>query len=147
MIVRPAEWGDLDRVVEMLRAFHAEAEKEAQAPFSEEAVWLTCRGMLDSEAAFLGLLEAAEGPVGVLGGLCHRLWYSTARAAQEVFWYVEPRHRGQGVRLLRAFEAWARERGVGHPAMIGLANERSEGMDRLYRRLGYEPVERLYRKV
>lgn len=72
--------------------------------------------------------------------------------AVEMFWFILPRFRGgiAGVRLLLAFDDWARQRGVKRAAMIHLETE-TNGVEKaklsaLYERMGFFPVEINYIK-
>lgn len=72
--------------------------------------------------------------------------------AVENFWFILPKFRGgtAGVRLLQAFDDWARSNGVKRAAMIHLVGE-TEGVEKarlsaLYERMGFFPVEINYVK-
>ena len=65
--------------------------------------------------------------------------------AMEMFWYVDKPHRGQGLKLFKAFEDWARDVGAdrmvtGHP----VPNEQDFGQ--FYARQLYVPLEIHYTK-
>jgi GNAT superfamily N-acetyltransferase len=57
-------------------------------------------------------------------------------------WWVEPGHRGIGVRLYYALERWARARGAVALQMIAP----TEAVAAIYRRLGYGAIETIYQK-
>ena len=88
-----------------------------------------CCIVLDIDGAAQGLLmaEAFEHPFGA------GLW------AKETVWFVSEQHRGRGaLRMLDAYEAWAREKGC---VAIGMASLESNDVSALYARRGYAPVE------
>lgn len=64
----------------------------------------------------------------------------------ENFWYVIPEYRGSGIRLLKQFEAWAKEQGAKRVAMIHLLQLSPKELEHLYIRLGYQPIEVNYIK-
>lgn len=66
--------------------------------------------------------------------------------ACESFWYVLQNHRGQGARLLFAYERWARERGAKRIAMVHLELLQPGILGPLYERLGYRKIETNYLK-
>ena len=85
---------------------------------------------------------AGEKPVGYLAATCVQNFYNWRLIATQQMWYVLPEFRGSraGVRLVRAFEEWARERrceaiymGVEH----NVANAETERTAHLIGRLGY----------
>jgi len=61
--------------------------------------------------------------------------------AVETFWMVLPEHRGQGLKLFRAFENWADEQGCKVKAMIHMADSFPFALAKLYKRKGYELAE------
>lgn len=73
--------------------------------------------MLDRIDADGGLFTS---PRGMIGGVISPAWCAPNwLAAVELFWWAED---GQGLRLLRRFEAWARERGANEIRMTTLAS-------------------------
>jgi GNAT superfamily N-acetyltransferase len=57
--------------------------------------------------------------------------------ASELFLWVEPEHRGSGVRLIRRGEQWARDQGAEFMHLVSP----SRAVNALYERLGYTQVE------
>jgi len=72
-------------------------------------------------------------PKGMLGGVIAPGWCAPDwTAAVELFWWAED---GQGLRLLRRFEEWAKDRGANEIRMTTLAAmPRAEKLLRGYRR-------------
>jgi GNAT superfamily N-acetyltransferase len=66
--------------------------------------------------------------------------------AVETFWYVTPEHRGSGLKLIKAFEAWAKRNNCDACAMIHLADSFENRLPNLYNRLDYELVEQHFVK-
>jgi GNAT superfamily N-acetyltransferase len=66
------------------------------------------------------------------------------RTGHELFWWVEPEQRGHGLKLLKALEEWARDRGAQSFQMGGM--RALKNLDNIYKRVGYEPSESIYRK-
>lgn len=101
-----------------------------------------------SAGNWIHLTESGEGVVfqvkdelGVAGFICGykaRNIDTGKWTAQMWHWYVEPRATGQGIALLRRFEAWAKEVGcevtsIGCTAGLWRSKHRA-----LYDRLGYK---------
>lgn len=59
--------------------------------------------------------------------------------AQEVFWWLDPAHRGYGVYLLRRGERWARAQGAKRLALMAPADK--PRVMEIYEAVGYERVE------
>lgn len=95
-------------------------------------------------AIFLALED--ERIVGAIGGIFHREAYSDERVCQEFFWFIELESRGEGFRLYRAFEKWAREQGCNELRMVHLIDSMPDKVALFYQRMGYSKTEVLYSK-
>jgi GNAT superfamily N-acetyltransferase len=139
-MIRLATIEDLPRVVEMGRRFrretsYAEKLKENAAQMLALAERLVAgNGLL--------LAERSERLIGMLGFVVYPHFISGEITAGEIFWWVEPEFRGEGLRLLREAEKCARQAGATRMQMIA-PNDR---VAHVYRRVGYEFVESTYQK-
>ena len=94
-----------------------------------------CTLVLEYEGQVHGLLMASwfEHPFGA------------GRYAKETVWYVAPVARGPGaIKMLDAYEAWARVQGC---VAVGMASLATNDVSRLYERRGFAPVETHFLKV
>lgn len=66
--------------------------------------------------------------------------------AVETFWFVSPEHRGQGLKLLKAFENWGKEKKCKRLALIHLTDSFPEILEKIYIRKKYKLVEKHYLK-
>ena len=91
-----------------------------------------------------GLLIAERDGVivGMLGFIIHAHFISGEKIAGEVFWWTEPEHRGDGMRLLKEMERRAREAGCKYMQMVSP----TEKVAKFYERLGYEFMESTYQR-
>jgi GNAT superfamily N-acetyltransferase len=101
-------------------------------------------------AIFASRDDAEEKPgmiTGAIGGILHPDLYDGSRTiADEFFWFARPEHRGAGVALYRAFEAWARERGASEIQMCHLIDSMPAKVARFYAGAGFRAVEVRYSK-
>jgi GNAT superfamily N-acetyltransferase len=105
------------------------------------------RGMLASGVGvLLGAFDADGNICGAIGGSIFPDFQTNDLVATEFFWFALPDRRGQGLRLLRAFEQRAAERGAARIVMVHLEDLNAESMGKLYARLGYRLRERIYFK-
>jgi GNAT superfamily N-acetyltransferase len=86
--------------------------------------------------------DPASRLTGMIGVLVYDHPYSGERTGFDLFWWVEPEARGHGVRLMRAAEAWARDRGATRMQMV--APTARVGL--LYQRLGYHAIETAFQR-
>lgn len=104
--------------------------------------------MLSAKTAFLVLLEDDGVPVGAMGILVAPSTYWDRWSANETFWYVDEDSRTgtAPVRMLRVAETEAKSLGCS----IFFAGHKTEFnhdvMERLYKKFGYEPLEKIYVK-
>ena len=92
-------------------------------------------------------LSEVEGEIrGALGAMAHPDVNSGRMIASEFFWFMHPNYRGGGMRLLQAYEDWAKERGCTEVRMVHLMDLGASSLKRIYERRGYEAAEIHYRK-
>jgi RimJ/RimL family protein N-acetyltransferase len=132
--VRSAKSSDIPRIVQMGCRFRAESSyskylAENSAKMAELAEMLISKDGL--------LILEREEITGMLGFVVHEHFISGERVAGEVFWWVEPEHRGDGLKLVDEMKRRARLLGCAYIHMIAP----SERVARLYRHLGFEWVE------
>lgn len=99
--------------------------------------------LLDGETGAIFVSEREGAVVGMIGLLAFVHPIAGELTVAEVFWWVEPEHRGGGVRLLKRAEQWARALGAVKLFMIAPTAE----VGQLYERLGYESLETCYQRA
>jgi GNAT superfamily N-acetyltransferase len=139
-MIRAATAADVPRLVEMGRRFrsvtgYAKILAENPEKMAELA------GQLVSQGGLL-VSERSGTLVGMLGFIVYPHFISGETTGGEVFWWVEPEHRGEGVKLLREAERLARAAGAQKMQMIAP----TERVATFYQRLGYEFVEASYQR-
>lgn len=139
--IRAASLVDVPRMVEMGQRFRNETVYAAQRhPWTEMAT-LAAR-LIVSDAAIVLVAERDGRVVGMFGALLFAHHLTGLQTAGELFFWVEPEHRGCGVRLLRRAERVATARGAVSMQMIAPTPD----VETLYGRLGYTPLEVAYEK-
>jgi len=142
-MIRRAEPKDMERILEMGQRFVAETSYlSILGGVSIERVMTTIANVALSPDGVI-LLSGENGSTsGMIAMLTYDHPFSGERTAFEVVWWVDPEARGNGVRLLKAAERWAKEQGAVKVQMIA-PNER---IGALYTRLGYSPVETSFQR-
>ena len=139
--LREAALEDLPAVVAMGQQFLQSTSYRDL--ISENPVQMTAMAtlLIDSSTGLLLVAEQADELLGMIGMLVMDHPLSGERIASELFWWVDPVHRGSlGMRLLKQAEDWARAQGV---VTIMLAAP-DAAVGRIYERLGYRQVELAY---
>jgi GNAT superfamily N-acetyltransferase len=95
------------------------------------------------------LLRHHHEVIGGLGGAITPDLNDGRLCAQELFWFVDPQHRGGSgsVRLVQAFEEWAVSKGAVEMRMVRLlTGGDTERLDGFYTKRGYGKLEMHYWK-
>jgi RimJ/RimL family protein N-acetyltransferase len=146
MTVRQATEMDIPQIVDMAGAFFFEM-RAVELSFDEESAADTAMKLITSDDGSLIVAEMDGKLVGMAGAIAFSHYMSASnKVAQEMFWWVDKEHRGGivAMRLLRAMEDWAKERGCSSLTMICLPID--SPAEEIYKRTGYRPLERSYIK-
>lgn len=141
-MIRRAVEGDIPRLIEMGQRFVEETPYRDLIAIDPDRLSATVRYVLASENGVVLVSGSDASITGMIALTAYDHPYSGERTAFELVWWVEPEARGDGVRLLRAAEEWAREQGAKHMQMVAP----NAKVGRLYSRLGYAPVETSYQR-
>lgn len=99
------------------------------------------------EEQMLVVMKADGVIVGGAGGITGPIFFNeNSKVGFEYFWWIEPPYRGRGLRLLEGLEGAAKAAGCTHWVMMALEDQTVEQVDVLYRRRGYQRIERGYLK-
>jgi GNAT superfamily N-acetyltransferase len=99
--------------------------------------------LLQGDVGTIFVAEREGALVGMIGLMAFMHPIGGEPTVTEVFWWMEPEHRGGGVRLLKRAEQWAREMGAVKLFMIAPTPD----VGQLYERLGYESLETTYQRA
>ena len=135
---------DLPKLIEGAHSFYAEGK--LPGPFSPDRFIKGWAGLLESRIGLLLGFEKDGEIAGAIGGTIFPDMTTPKVHATELFWYVKPEHRGAGIKLLLEFEKAARDRGADRIWMIHLVELNDGPLDKLYERLGYRFVEKVFVK-
>ena len=145
--IRNATEADVETIVKMARHFIAFAPHAAVAEYDDEDLANAARACMQH-----GLLIVAEQDgeiIGMLLGIISSLWFARRTLwASELAWWVEPAARGgtAGIRLVTAFQDWAREQGAKVVAMSSLHLDHDTRVGNVLERMGFEQSEHTYIK-
>jgi GNAT superfamily N-acetyltransferase len=135
-LVRQGTLEDVSRFVELGLRFYGEQQREAcPKALARFAMAHVC----DADKVYL---VAGDPIAACLCGMIAPHYLTAEKAAFKTAWYAIPEARGYGAHLLRAFEAWAKERGAQRLFVAG----RNARTLTLLSRLNYEPLETVFSK-
>ena len=136
--VRLAKAGDVEALIEMSKAVHAEG---GVMPMSESRVRILADRAVKRDRFFCGVIGEVGKLEAVIALMIGQYWYSTTPHLEEIFAYVRPEFRSsaRAKALLEFAKFMASD--VGVPLIIGvLSNNRTEAKIRLYKRQLGEPA-------
>jgi GNAT superfamily N-acetyltransferase len=137
--VRMATAEEIPRIVEMGRRFRSESSYNEHLPENVEKMTKLAMHLLSKDG--LLVLEREGQIIGMLGFIIHSHFISGETLAGEVFWWVEPEFRGDGLKLVEETKRLARLAGAKFLDMVA-PNKR---VARLYDCLGYQWLESTHR--
>ncbi len=139
---REATIEDIPRMVRMGQRFRAESIYASRLHDSPEHMAALGARLIGSADGICYVIDRDGQLTGMIGMLVFAHHFSGERTAGELFFWVEPEHRGQGLRLLKAAEAWARDQRATTIQMIAPTQD----VEVLYQRVGYHKLEVAYEK-
>lgn len=149
-MIRRAQSTDIDRLIEMGRAFFAEAGHENSCPgFTFDAASFARTLALLASHGLLLVVDKGNGPVG-MGAIdvSRAYWNHNVVLSREAFWYCDPEYRkGLGRKLLTAMETAAGDYGATVFDVVAEPGPRSKPLEYLYEKAGFDPAEKTFRKV
>jgi GNAT superfamily N-acetyltransferase len=145
--VRAPKPADLPALLALAQRMHAEGAYSF-LPFDPKKVallFVACGAMKDHFAA---VADRGGAPVGFLGGKLATYPFCNETLATDLGFFVAPEHRAStaAVRLLRAFRAWAKERGAREVSLGVSSGVDVERIGALYERMGFRAMGGIYRE-
>jgi GNAT superfamily N-acetyltransferase len=137
-LIRPYAATDLERVLELGAMMHAES-RYASLDFDPDKLVDLSDAVL-TNPAYLCLVAEEEGEVvGLIVGYVIPHWFGNDLTSGDLAVYVAPEHRKGmiGVKLVKAYTAWAKSMGVKEPMLGVSAGITPARIGDLYKRLGY----------
>ena len=144
MTIRKAVAGDFPAIIAAIQDFVATSSYAKHDTVDAAHVGATLTALSASHDGVVLVLEDNDDFAGCYVGMAHQHLFSGARMLGELFVYVRPDLRGRGKKLKAAAEEWARGRGC--QSVTFSFPESAAHLDPVYRKWGYEPCERSYRK-
>jgi GNAT superfamily N-acetyltransferase len=143
-VIRQANQTDIFDLLVLARGFSREAP--AMHKWDKDKTEALLKAVIDTPNCVTYIWEEDGEVVGGLLGTLQPLFMSHTLVAAELAWFVDESVRGKSgaLRLVKAFEGWAKDQGADYITMAdieGIAN-----LGKLYNRLGYEKTETSYSK-
>lgn len=140
-MIRPATLDDLTALVALAELMHGES-RYSVLPFSEGKMFGLLAKLIESGDGCVLVAQKGGQVVGGFVGMVAAHWFSTGLIASDFGLFVHPDHRGgmAAARLLKAFIAWARDKGAAMITAGITTGVHVESTTRLYQALGFQPA-------
>ena len=145
--IRPATQADLPVIAQMGMKFIQYTEYRSVVAASAEDIEKSLMTVLEIGAIFVAEIDGAVR--GFIAGLVHPAWFSPhTKIAMEMAWWMEEDYRKgtAGVRLVQAYESWAKQTGASFICMSDLIVNGEAPLSGLLPRMGYRLTERTHMK-
>lgn len=145
-MIRPATIDDIPRIVDLGKMLHQES-RYAPISFNEEKVATLMRYLIEKDGVVF-VAEVDGEIVGGIAGAITEFWFSSETQAFDYSFFLAPeaRHGMQAVRLMSAFENWARIHGARQIDMGITTDINVDKSARLYTGMGYKECGKLFVK-
>ena len=146
-MIRPATVDDIETIIAIGRVMHEESVYKNLSFCGDKVGSLLA--VLISERNGVVFVAEREGVIlgGFAGGIAD-FWFGNDSHAFDYGLFILPKHRGgsASIRLLSAFEHWAKEMGAAWCDIGITTGVHLEQTSRLYQKLGYNQSGLLFRK-
>lgn len=145
MVFRLATLADVPAIVLMGLRFIQETSYRDQIAQNPAAMAAIVTRLVDTDIGDVCVVEKDGALVGMLGMFVWQHPISDERIASEMFWWVEPEHRGgrAGMQMLRWAEDWAAAQHAQRVLMIAP----TDAVAHVYERRRYTKVETTYTRA
>lgn len=139
-IVRSAKEEDYPGVLKLIREFIDERLERVGFGFYEGHLFEKMKQykdtsfVLEMDGEIAGVLAGTVIPDLPTGQMCY----------QEIMWFITKEKRSKGVVMLKEIINIIKEAGVHRIVMVALENETLGMLEHIYKRLGFNPLERHY---
>ncbi len=142
-MLREARHDDILRMVELGRQFFAEAGLTDFMEYDEESAAGTFFGLIDNPDGAVFVMEVDGQVVGGVGAILAPHYFNLQhKSGQELFWYVDPQHRGgrESLQMLKTVQSWAKDRGA-ETLVLARMKTSPSAVGVLYERMGFGQME------
>ena len=143
-VLREATLEDVPRLVELARIFRQSTNYQSIIRENVDALTATAARLVAGPDSTVIVATVKDYVVGMIGLLAFPHHASGDRTVSELFFWVQPEHRGCGKQLLAEAEGWARREGATTIQLLCPYDTPEVGS--FYFRAGYAPIEIGYSK-
>lgn len=146
MIVRRAEQNDVHGIVALGRKLHKESEYSI-LKFNQDKAVKMVSSMVESESHAIFIVFDGSDMIGMIGCECETTYFSDEKVSGEHMVYVIPEKRASMAfsLLINKFIEWSTSKNAKALYLRTSSGINAIGIDKIYRRLGFDQVGGIYR--
>lgn len=147
-MIRRATREDVDQIADLLKLAHGWSERYGRVGYSELRTTAFLYNMIGENPNMYIVVDEVDGKIkGILIGEIQPDWLTDGHRAFTHLIYAAPGHNG--LALIRSFVKYAKSWKKVKKIMIATSydDERSERVDKLFQRMGFESVGKQYLEV
>ena len=122
------------------------AEESKFVNFNSDVAIGNVKKLIRTNIGVLFLAYDNSKLIGMICGIKYPDFLTGLLTATELFWFVDKKKRGIGLRLLIKFESWARKENCKNIIMMHLSDSMPETVKTIYEKKGYKHLESHYIK-
>lgn len=138
-MIRPMSPSDVNTCIAMGHDMHLESYFKTMdfSPLKLTQLWQMIVAQPDAFCAFVA--EKEDKIIGMFVGVCQEHWFGFDKVACDLALYVTPEERGgtTAIRLIKAYEQWARDVGASEIHIGTSTNINSERVTKLFEKMGF----------
>ncbi len=116
-------------------------------PLDEQSFVNFVSRVIDGGIGTVFVIEKDGEFVGAIGAIMNPDFLTGRKSAAELFWFVQPEHRGSSsIRMLKMLEDWSVENDCHTLHMVHLECSMADKLPDMYQRMGYRKFETWWRK-
>ncbi|NBW21506.1 MAG: GNAT family N-acetyltransferase [Caulobacteraceae bacterium] len=146
-MIRLATANDDEAILAMAKEFISFSPYADFASTTDNELRATIKWCMSNATIFVS--ENNGTLIGMLIAIIAPMWYApTALVASEMAWWINTEHRRgtAAIRLVQAFENWAREKGAIAVCMSNLQVDNANAVCGMLNRMGYNRTEQTHTK-
>lgn len=147
MIIRPANLDDIEGIYRCASDFFEYAKyAEQNLPLCKESFCSAVKEYIEKGVVLL-LSNGDDVCGGIAGIIAPWTFNRSIKIMLEFFFWIDPEYRGiHAIKMMKEFEKKSRSMGADFIYMVSVNTFMQDGVDRLYKKLGYSFAEQFHIK-
>jgi len=145
--IRKATYDDILDIAYLGKKFAKESQNSGLG-WSQEKVFNSLHDAVQRDDFLILVMEKDDEVIGFFAGLVTPCFFSDAKQAVDLAWFVHKDHRGsrEALGMIDMYEEWAKKSGAVFVNMVNLDVLNGDKVRKMYEKRGYRLVENTFAK-